>query len=142
MGKPVLVVGGGELAAELVAEVGRRGVRCVQVPRPGDRELASALRAGPRFVAVISHDDIEALRLALVAEHARPGVPLLVTIFDRTVATQLLRVVPNCHVVSLADAAAPVLAEDCLGKDARTPSRTRRTLNAASAQLRPFDASS
>src|SRR3954466_4397903 len=123
MRAPVLVVGGGELAAELVREVQRRGAACVHLHRPGDRELARALRAAPRFVAVISHDDIEALRLALVAEHARPGVPLLVPILDKTVAAQVLRVIPNCHVVSLADAAAPVLAGDCLGAGARTPGR-------------------
>jgi hypothetical protein len=93
-------------------------------------------------VAVISHDDIEALRLALVAEHARPGVPLLVTIFDQTVARQVLRVVPNCHVVSLGDAVAAVLADDCLGADAAPPSRARRLAELATAQLRPFDASS
>jgi hypothetical protein len=138
---PVLVVGGGELAAQLAAEVQRRGAVCVRLPRPVDRDLTRALRAGPRFVAVISHDDIEALRLALVAEHARPGVALLVTIFDNTVATQVLRVVPNCHVVSLGDAVAGVLADDCIGPDARPPSRLRRLVDAAGAQLRPFDAS-
>jgi hypothetical protein len=69
-------------------------------------------------------------------------VPLLVTIFDKTVAAQVLRVVPNCHVVSLADAAAPVLADDCLGGDAQPPGRARRIRDAATSQLRPFDASS
>jgi voltage-gated potassium channel Kch len=136
------VLGDGELATELAEEVGARGVPCVHLRQPADRELTRALRAAPRFVAVISHDDIEALRLALVAEHARPGLPLLVTIFDNTVASQMLRVVPNCHVISLADIAAPVLADDCLGPGAPPPSAPRRMWAAAASQGRPSDASS
>jgi hypothetical protein len=136
------VLGDGDLAAELVGLIGERGAPCVHLRRPADRELASAMRAGPRAVAVISHDDIEALRLALVAEHARPGVPLLVTIFDATVAAQVLRAVPNVHVVSLADVAAPVLADDCLGAGTPPPSSLRRAWAWGSSQLRPFDASS
>jgi voltage-gated potassium channel Kch len=139
---PVLVLGDGDLAAELAEQVAERGAPCVHLRRPADRDLTRAMRAAPRFVAVISHDDIEALRLALVAEHARPGVPLLVTIFDTTVAMQMLRVVPNSHVVSLGDVAAPVLADDCLGAGAPAPSALRRLWAAASSQLRPFDASS
>ena len=139
---PVLVVGDGELATDLAEQVGARGAPCVHLRRPADQDLTQALRAAPRFVAIISHDDIEALRVALVAEHARPGVPLLVTIFDNTVASQMLRVVPNSHVVSLADVAAPVLADDCLGVGAPRPSALRRLWAAASSQMRPFDASS
>jgi hypothetical protein len=139
---PVLVVGDGDLAAELAEEVLGRGVPCVHLRRPGDRELTRALRAGPRSVAVISHDDIEALRVALVAEHARPGVTMLVTIFDLTVARQVLRAVPNCDVVSLGDAVAHVLADDCLGAAAAPPTRRQRTADLLTSQLNPFDASS
>jgi voltage-gated potassium channel Kch len=135
------VIGDGDLAAELAERLGGSAAPCVHLRRPADRELTRALGAGPRFVAIISHDDIEALRLALVTEHARPGVPLLVTIFDRTVSAQVLRVVPNCHVVSLADVAAPVLTDDCIGTGPPVP-RWRRMRAAAASQLRPFDASS
>jgi voltage-gated potassium channel Kch len=141
-GAPVLVLGDGDhLVADLVREIERRGARCVRLHRPGDRELARALRHRPRFVAIVSRDDISALRLALVAEHASPGVPLLVTIFDHTVAAQVVRHVPNCRVVSLADAVAPTLTADCLD-GAGEPSRAQRLGAALLSQLNPYDASS
>jgi voltage-gated potassium channel Kch len=138
----VLVLGSGELPAALVEALREGAVPVVHLRKPADRDVVSALRSAPRFVAVISHDDIEALRLALVAEHARPGVRMLVTIFDRTVAAQVRRAVPNCDVVSLGDAAAPVLAEDCVGSEHVPPSRLRRRLELLSTQLRAFDISS
>ena len=95
----VLVVGVGDLAKEVEREVRARGARVARLPAPTDRELTAGVQAGPGAVVVISHDDIVALRYALVAEHARPGVALLVTVFDATVAAQIFKVVPNCHVV-------------------------------------------
>jgi hypothetical protein len=88
-----------------------------------------------------------------------------VTIFDRTVATQIHRAVPNSHVVSLADAAVPSLAAACLSHDllavegdaalARAPetgearvvplaavARPRRSLGSLRSQLHPPDAGS
>ncbi|WP_272477245.1 potassium channel family protein [Baekduia alba] len=134
-------MGDGDLASELVEQLRRRGAPCLRLRRPTDRELARTLRDVPRFVAIISHDDIYALRLALVAEHAQPGVPLLVTIFDATVAAQVVRTVPNCHVVSLADAAAPVLTADCTASLPTTRAH-QRLWSVATSQLRPYDASS
>jgi hypothetical protein len=116
-GTVVLVVGDGELAGALADAVGRAGGTARRLRAPTDGELADAVHAGPVRVAVVSHDDIVALRYALVAAHARPGVRLLVTIFDRTVATQIHRAVPNSHVVSLADAAIPSLAAACLSPE-------------------------
>lgn len=89
----------------------------------------------PSFVAVISQDDIYALRVALVVEHAQPGMPLLITVSDATVASQLIGSVPNCRVVSLADVAAPVLTDDCV------PEPTHRAGARAllGSQLRPYD---
>src|SRR5690349_4937962 len=161
----VLVVGDGELAGALADAVGRAGGVARRLRAPTDGELADAVHAGPVRVAVVSHDDIVALRHAPVAAHARPGVRLLVTIFDRTVATQIHRAVPNSHVVSLADAAVPSLAAACLSSDllavdgdealARAQedeeprvvplaavARPRRTWAALRSQLHPADAGS
>ena len=164
-GAVVLVVGDGELAGALADAVGRAGGMARRLRTPTDGELAEAVHAGPVRVAVVSHDDIVALRYALVAAHARPGVRLLVTIFDRTVATQIHRAVPNSHVVSLADAAIPSLAAACLSPellavqgdealarsdgdgDARViplsaVTRTRRSWASLRSQLHPADAGS
>lgn len=136
----VLLVGDGDLAAETLRALLDAGADAVHLRRPVDRDLARAV-ADVDAVAVISHDDIYALRLALVAEHARPGVSLLVTIFDATVARQVVRAVPNCRVVSLGDAVAPILARDCLAGASRT-GRARRVRAWAASQMRPYDASS
>lgn len=137
----VLVIGEGDLAAETAAALRRADALGLHLRRPSDREIARALTDDDAVdaVAVVSHDDIYALRIALVVEHARPGVALLVTIFDATVARQVTRAVPNCRVVSLGDAVAPILTEDCV---ARAPRRGRwaRAWSALTSQLRPYDA--
>ncbi|MCP9980986.1 hypothetical protein [Actinomadura madurae] len=66
-------------------------------------------------VAVLVRGDVVALRYALLAEHLRPGIRLVVMLFDRTVADQLLRAVPNCQVTSPADIAVPAIVGACLG---------------------------
>jgi hypothetical protein len=68
-------------------------------------------------VAVLVRGDVIALRYALLTEHVRPQVRLVVTLFDRTVGDQLLRVVPNCLVTSPADVAVPSVIAGCLADD-------------------------
>jgi Trk K+ transport system NAD-binding subunit len=164
----IVVAGDGSLATAVGDRVRDAGRDAVVLRRPSDRDLARALAPGVDAVVVASRDDVQALRLALLAEHLCPGVRLVVTIFDRTVASQLVRVVPNCRVTSLGEAAAAAFAGPCVdpellalaGTDptrgvtagggapravdgADTPSppggRLRRRL---AAQLRPHDRSS
>jgi hypothetical protein len=137
-----VVVGSGSLAAAVAACAERRGVSVRRLHRPTDRELTGAISGDLAFVVVASHDDVEALRWALVSEHAHPGVRMLVTIFDKTIARQVERTIPNCVVLSLADAAAPVLVEACLRAESRERPRPARLRDAVLSQLRPFDASS
>jgi voltage-gated potassium channel Kch len=113
----VLLVGDGELAAAIAATVEAGGASVERLTAPNDIELREAIERGVSAVAVIDRDDIAALRLALVIEHVRPDVPLLVTIFDRTVAEQLQRVAPNCHVMSLADVTVPSLVGPCVSEE-------------------------
>jgi voltage-gated potassium channel Kch len=113
----VLLVGDGELAAAIATTVEDGGATVERLTAPNDVELREAIERGVSAVAVIDRDDIAALRLALVIEHVRPDVPLLVTIFDRTVAAQLHRVAPNCHVMSLADVTVPSLVGPCVGEE-------------------------
>jgi voltage-gated potassium channel Kch len=113
----VLLVGDGELAIAIAATVEEGGGTVERLTAPNDIELREAIERGVSAVAVIDRDDIAALRLALVIEHVRPDVPLLVTIFDRTVAEQLHRVAPNCHVMSLADVTVPALVGPCVSEE-------------------------
>src|SRR4051794_36090954 len=110
----IVVVGDGALVTAVGERVRAAGRETVVLRRPSDRALARALELPVDGVVVASRDDIQALRLALLAEHLCPGVRLVVTIFDRTVASQLVRVVPNCHVTSLGEAAAPAFAGPCV----------------------------
>ncbi len=59
-------------------------------------------------MVVISNDDHVSLRLALVVENVRPGVPLVVTVFGGIVAAQLRRAVRNVRVLSMADMVVPL----------------------------------
>lgn len=82
--------------------------------RPTDDEVRSALAASPDSVVIASRDDVIALRLALLVEALSPGIDLVVTVFDRTVAGRLRAAVPHCEVLSFAEMSAPLLADPCL----------------------------
>jgi len=163
----VLIVGGGDLARACARAVEEQEAETTWLRRPVDRQLRAELERGYSSVVVVARDDVEALRLALLTEHLRPGLPLVVTIFDRTVAQQLTAQTSNCTVLSMADAVAPVLAQACLdggtaaliardgvryaedlrdGRPVRRPRigsrRARRIWLAACSQLRPHDMSS
>lgn len=108
------VVIGSDVARKVCGSLRTAGHRVRHFAQPTDEELRQALGRRVAGVAILLDDDVEALRYALAVEHIRPNVTLVVAIFDRTVAEQLVRVVPNCQVTSPADVAAPVLLAACL----------------------------
>ena len=119
----VLLIGDGQLAdaTERVLD-GEADLRRLQ--EPSDREIRKALdEEDVDRVVVVSRYDVVSLRLALVVAHVKPGVPMLVTIFDRDVAAQIEATVENVSVLSLADIVAPALAGPCV--DPRLISLTR-----------------
>lgn len=163
------VVIGGDAARRVCGSLQSAGDVVCHMTQPTDEELRRALDRNVAGVAVLFDDDAESLRYALAVEHIRPGVALVVTVFDRTVAGQLESTVPNCRVTSPADVAAPVLLAACLqpellalhgtpsghvgarwGEDAvrlepyRSPRslRYRARLGKIRGQLRPHDGSS
>jgi Trk K+ transport system NAD-binding subunit len=113
----IVVVGDGSLVTAVGERVRDAGRDAVVLRQPSDHALSRALGPGVDGVVVASRDDIQALRLALLAEHLCPGVRLVVTIFDQTVASQLMRAVPNCTVTSLGEAAAPAFVGPCVDPD-------------------------
>jgi voltage-gated potassium channel Kch len=117
--RSVVLIGDGALPRAVEIALIRAGARVRRLRRPNDREIARAVAAGVEVdvAMVVSRDDIEVLRLALVVEHARPGLQLIVTVFNRTVADQLRRVIPACQVTSMADAVATTLAGPCIDPD-------------------------
>lgn len=108
------VVIGGDMARRVCGSLQSAGHLVSHLTQPTDDELREALERAAAGVAILLDDDVESLRYALAVEHMCPNVALVVNVFDRTVAEQLVRVVPNCQVTSPADVAAPALLAACL----------------------------
>lgn len=92
-----VVLGDTEVARRTCAALGERGYVVTHLIEPSDADLRAALR------------------YAMLVEHLSPGIRLVVTLFDRTVAGELLRVVPNCQITSPADVSVPSIIGACLG---------------------------
>src|SRR5438270_11036391 len=91
-GEPAVLVLGeaGGLAAALLLRLAQSGVAAEAATMLSDSETAAML-AQERWsaVAVITRDDVLALRLTLLSAHLRPDLPLWVTMFDRTITREL-----------------------------------------------------
>lgn len=101
-------------AARTCAALLDRGAAVVHLDAPTDAQLAEALAGEVASVIVLLHDDTQALRYCLAAEHLRPGIPMVAALFDKTASSALVAVVPNCRVTSPADVAAPTLTAACV----------------------------
>jgi voltage-gated potassium channel Kch len=123
----VLVIGeGGGLAAALLLRLEQNGIPAASATALSDSETAAML-AQRRWsaVAVITRDDVLALRLTLLSAHLRPDLPLWVTMFDRTITRELGHVAPAVHVLSPSELVAADLAEYCLAAAGPAPARGR-----------------
>jgi hypothetical protein len=113
-GRRVLVVGDLEPTRLVCSLLADEGAQPVHLLDPDESELRTALEHAVDAVAVVVRGDLLALRFALLVEHVQPGVPVVVTIFDRTLGRHLAEVLPRCVVTSPADVAAPAIAAACL----------------------------
>lgn len=112
----VLVLGeSGGLSATLVQRLEQANIPVEAATSLSDSQTSTYL-AEPRWdaVAVVTRDDVLALRLTLLSAHLRPDLPLWVTMFDRTIARELQHVVPAVQVLSPAELIAADLAERCV----------------------------
>jgi hypothetical protein len=110
-----LVIGETPAARRACAALATRRVR--HLVAPGDEELAGALGEDVVSAAILVRDDVAALRYALALAHLQESLPLVVTIFDRTIADQLREFLPQATVFSPATLAVPSLAGPCLEAD-------------------------
>ena len=120
----ILVLGEGRLIDVVRRVLDDAAVDVVHLRAPNDRDIRRALTPDIDAVVVISSDDRVSLRLALVVEGVRPGVRLIVTIYNRDLAAQVRRAVRNVRVTSMAEIVAPALAGPCLGEDLIAVSRS------------------
>jgi len=162
----ILVMGDGALANGVGDALLAAGREVRRLRRWNDRELRRELEGEVGAVVVVSRDDIAVLRTALLVEYLRPGVRLIATIFDRTVADQVIAAIPNCQVISMADAGVGAVLGPCVdarlamlqrepggnfvavasGEEPRVvdldhhpPPRHHRILRRLAEQLRPYD---
>ncbi len=109
-----VVVGNLEPTRLVCSLLGDEGVDVLHLLDPDEAALRVALERPVDGVAVVVRGDLPALRFALLVEHLQPGVPIVVTIFDRTLGRHLAEVLPRCTVTSPADVAAPAIAAACV----------------------------
>ena len=111
-----MLIGEGDLAEEVRQALEAADAEVFRLKAPGEREMAHALEVdGIDRVVVVSRDDAAALRTALMVRNLDDEVPMLVTIFDPTMAAEVERSIAHCEVTSMADIVAPSLAGPCLG---------------------------
>jgi len=108
------VIGDGDLSDETARALEASDARVIRLREPGEEDVREVLQGEEvDSVAVVARDAI-VLRMALMVRAVSDDVPLLLTIFDSTMAEQVARDVPGTHVTSLADIVAPSLAGPCI----------------------------
>ena len=100
MSDKVLVIGATDIGRRACAALQDRDVEVLHLSTPQDSDLHEILTEDISGVAIMLHNDIEALRYSLTIEHIRPGIRLFVAIFDRSVRHEMERTIPNCSIAS------------------------------------------
>lgn len=119
MTEKILVIGATDIGRRACAALQDRNVEVLHLAAPQDSELHELLSANITGVAIMLHNDIEALRYSLTIEHIRPGIRLFVAIFDRSVRHEMERTIPNCTIASPAYiAGSSIIASAILPEDA------------------------
>ena len=149
----VLLIGSGSLTDATSRALKGEGAEVLRLEEPSDPQIREALEDHIDRVVVISRFDHVSLRRALVVAHVRPGMPQLVTIFDRDVASHLHATVENVRVMSMGDVVAREFAGPCLDAELpgegeepvkptwNPPGPFRRALANLEALALPFDSS-
>jgi hypothetical protein len=146
----ILLIGEGDLAEEVRRALDDEGEDVYRLKAPGELEMKRALEVDViDRVMIVFRSDPVALRMALMVRSMDDELPMLVTIFDPTIAGQVKDAIEHCEVTSMADIVAPSLAGPCLGDDLEevregdpvdVPKR-RRLAALARAILTPYDKS-
>jgi Trk K+ transport system NAD-binding subunit len=117
-GQTVAVIGDGDLSDEVAAALEAGGATVKRLCQPDEDEVREALDDSITSVTVVAREDPFVLRMALFVRSVSEEVPLLLTIFDETMAEQVVREMENTRVTSLAEIVAPSLAGPCLDERA------------------------
>jgi hypothetical protein len=114
-GHTVVVVGDDDLSEETVRALEASGAEVTYLQEPEEHAVREALDGRDvDGVAVVGRTDAVVLRRALIVRSVNEDAPLLLTIFDPTMARTMERELPHTRVTSLADIVAPSLAGPCI----------------------------
>jgi hypothetical protein len=114
-GHSIVVVGDDDLSEETVRALEASGAEVTHLQEPEEHAVREALDGRDvDGVAVVGRTDAVVLRRALIVRSVNEDAPLLLTIFDPTMARTMERELPNTRVTSLADIVAPSLAGPCI----------------------------
>ena len=106
-----MVIGDGDLSEETVRALEASGAEVSHLREPDVEEVRGSLEGNRvESVAVVGRADAVVLRHALTVRSVSDDVPLLLTIFDPTMAEQMRDRLGHTRVTSLADIVAPSLA--------------------------------
>jgi hypothetical protein len=109
----ILVAGSGALAAAIEQRLRRQGgvVRRESTLHDGDDEPLGALLAGVAVLVLAASDDPANVDLALRARRLKPGLPLVVRLFDGALSSYLADTLSGVRILSMSGVAAPAFAE-------------------------------
>jgi hypothetical protein len=114
-GPAILLIGPDDLADETERALEAAGAVTTRLSGDEEQEVRDALDGGGfDQVAVVAGSDAIVMRMALLVRAVDDQVPMLLTIFDETMADYMSREFEHATVTSLADIVAPSLAGPCI----------------------------
>ena len=117
--RTVVLIGEGDLGDEVATALASYDAEVRRLEEPDEDDVRAAVDDDSvDSVVVVAREDAYVLRMALMVRSASGEVPLVLTIFDQTMAEQVAADLSNTHVTSLADIVAPSLAGPCIDEHA------------------------
>ena len=112
-----MLIGNDDLAEETERALEAAGANATRHSGDDEQEVRDAIEAGGvDNVAIVGTSDAVVMRMALLVRAVDDQVPMLLTIFDPTMAEYIASEIEYAHVTSLADIVAPSLAGPCIAE--------------------------
>lgn len=113
--RAILLIGDDDLTEETERALGGAGADVTRLRGDDEQKVRDAIEAGGvDRVVIVSLTDAVVMRMALLVRAVDDQVPMLLTIFDPTMADYLAREIEYARVTSMADIVAPSLAGPCI----------------------------
>jgi Trk K+ transport system NAD-binding subunit len=106
----ILLEGAGRLPAAIAERLEQAGASVERLAITQDQQAAAQLEKASVLV-LAADDDAGNVDLALWARRARPTLPLVVRVFDESLAAYLAGTVEHLHILSMSSVAAPVIGD-------------------------------